>query len=175
MFRSSCGKLAGAALLLSVFSTATAQADYKIAYVDMQKALQGCDAGRSAQKQYEAEVKRSQSKIDEKKADYEKLQKSYSKQKDSLSEKARQDKEEELLTVEKELKRSFQDTQETLRRRNAQIVGELVEQLRKVVEQVGEDEGYTMILEKGAQSLLYADSKIDVTDEVVRRFNSSKR
>ena len=32
-----------------------------------------------------------------------------------------------------------------------------------------------MILEKGAQSLLYADSKIDVTDEVVRRFNSSKR
>ena len=54
-------------------------------------------------------------------------------------------------------------------------VGELVEQLRKVVDQVGQDEGYTLILEKGGPALLYADSKIDITEDVIKRFNESRK
>ena len=162
-------------LAYAMLAPSVALAEFRVAFVDMQKALQGSEAGKEAQKQYESEVKKSQGKIDEKKTEFEKLQKNYTKQKESLSEKARQDKEEELMGVEKELKRNFQDTQETLRRRNGQIVGELVEQLRKVVDQVGQDEGYTLILEKGGPALLYADSKIDITEDVIKRFNESRK
>ncbi len=150
----------------------TAQAEFRVAFVDMQRALQASEAGKEAQKKYDIEVKKSQSKIDEKKADFERLQKSYSKQKDSLNEKARGDREEELGSVEKELRRSFQDTKENLQRRNGQIVGELVNELRKVVEEVGQDEGYTLILEKGSPLLLYGDSKIEITEEVIKRFDA---
>lgn len=175
MLRSISGSIVAGALLVGGLLPQAANAEFKVAFVDMQRALQSSEAGRDAQKQYETEVKKSQGKIDEKKSEFERLQKNYTKQKESLSDKAKQDKEEELMGVEKELKRSFQDTQDTLRRRNAQIVGELVEQLRKVVDQLGQEEGYTLILEKGGPALLYADTKIDITDEVIRKFNEMKK
>lgn len=127
-------------------SVAHAAPELKVGYVDMQKALAATDAGKDAQKKYEAEVKKLQAKLDDKKGDFEKLQGSYQKQKDSLSDKAKTEKEEELLAHEKELKRTFQDSQETLRRKNAQLVGELLEKMRKIVDEFGKNEGYTVIL-----------------------------
>lgn len=166
------------ALMLGVAvmsSSANAAPELKVGYVDMQKALASTDAGKEAQKKYEAEVKKLQAKLDDKKGDFEKLQGSYQKQKDSLSEKARAEKEEELMSHEKELKRTFQDSQEMLRRKNAQLVGELLEKMRKVVDTFGKAEGYTLILERGGQGLLFADSSIDVTDSIVKRFNSEAK
>jgi len=163
--------LAASVLLCSSFAFA---ADFKVAYVDMQKALASSSAGKDAQKKYEAEVKKLQAKLDDKKGEFEKLKSAYEKQKESLNDKAKQEKEEDLLSREKELKRTFQDSQEKLRRTNSQLVGELVEKLRKVVEEVGQAGGYTLILERGGQSVLFADSKIDITDSVVEKFDRLK-
>ena len=155
--------------------TAAAAPDFKIGYVDIQRALAASSAGKEAQKKYEEEVKRLQGKLDIKKNEFEKLQQSYQKQKDSLNAKARSDKEEELLSQEKELKRTYQDSQEALRRKNGQLVGELVEKLKKIVDEFGKTEGYTVILEKGAQSVLYADTRVDVTDSIVRKFDDATK
>lgn len=155
-------------------SAAAAAPDFKVGYVDMQRALASSVAGKDAQKKYEAEVKKLQAKLDDKKGEFEKLKSSYEKQKDSLNDKAKQEKEEELMSREKELKRTFQDSQEKLRRTNSQLVGELVEKLRKVVEDVGQAGGYTLILEKGGQAVLFADAKVDITDSVVEKFDRLK-
>ena len=165
------------ALLAMISSTQVAIAvpDIKVGFVDLQKALAATDAGKDAQKKYEAEVKKLQGKLDEKKGDFEKLQGAYQKQKDSLSDKAKQEKEEELVSKEKELKRTFQDSQEMLRRKNAQLVGELVEKMRKVVDEYGRSQNFTMILERSGQGVLFADSSIDVTDQVVKKFNETTK
>lgn len=163
------------AAFLAVVSTASAATDMKVGYVDIQKALASSEAGKDAQKRYDAEVKKLQTKLDDKKNDFERLRQAYQKQKDSLNEKARGEKEEELLSREKELKRAFQDSQESLRRKNAQLVGELVEKLRKVVDDYGRDQGFTLILEKGGQTVLFADAKIDVTDDIVKKFDQGNR
>lgn len=160
---------------LMIFPAAARAADLKVGIVDIEKALSTSDLGKEAQKKYEVEVKKLQSKIDDKKGDYEKLQQAYGKQKNSLNDKARAEKEEELLSMEKELKRNFQDSQESLRRKNGQLVGELVEKLRKVVDEYGRSEHYTIILEKKGQTVLFADSSVEVTDEVVKLFNESTR
>ena len=162
------------ALVASTAPAFAAAPDMKVGYVDMQKALAASSAGKDAQKKYEAEVKKLQAKLDDKKGEFEKLRQAYQKQRDSLSEKAKQEKEEELLGREKELKRTFQDSQEALRRKNAQLVGELVERLKKVVDEYGRAQGFTLILEKGGQGLLFADAKIDVTDDVVQKFDSAQ-
>ena len=161
--------------MIFVSSTVAATPDMKVGFVDIQKALASSDAGKDAQKRYDAEVKKLQAKLDDKKSEFEKLRQAYTKQKDSLNEKARAEKEEELMSREKELKRAFQDSQDSLRRKNAQLVGELVEKLRKIVDEYGKDEGFTLILEKGGQTVLFADAKIDVTDDIVKKFDSSTR
>ena len=165
------------ALLVMITSAQVALAapEIKVGFVDLQKALASTDAGKEAQKKCEAEVKKLQGKLDEKKGDFEKLQGSYQKQKESLSDKARQEKEEELVSKEKDLKRNFQDAQEMLRRKNAQLVGELVEKMRKVVDEYGRSESFTMILERSGQGVLFADSSIDVTDSIVKKFNEGSK
>ena len=154
-----------------MFSSIAHAADLKIGYVDLQRAISESVAGKSAQSQYEVEVKKAQTEIDKKKADYEGQKASFSKQKESLNEKAQDKRQEEILSLERNLKRSFQDSQEDLRRKNAQIVSDLVKQLRTVVEQYGKDNGFSMIVEKGASSVLYADAKIDITQDILKKFD----
>lgn len=171
-------KLSILSVVIAVFvvapfaGTASAAPELRIAYVDLQKALAESKAGKKAQKSYEQEVKQAQAKIDKKKDEFEKLRASFQSQRDSLNKEALAEKEEKLLAMEKDIKRSFTDSQETLRRKNAQIVNELVKDVRKVVDEVGKAKNFTFILEKNAQAVLYTDSSLDITDEVVAKFNS---
>ena len=150
---------------------ALADSGMRVGYVDLQKALSASKAGQKAQKGYEIEVKKAQAAIDQKKEEFDQLRKSFDKQRESLNDKARQDKEEELLAMERDLKRSFKDSQDTLRRKNTVLVADLMKQMRTAVEFVGRDQNFTIILEKGSQAVLYADNKIDITDEVVSKFD----
>ncbi len=165
------------AILLTVFCSvpSASAADLKVGFVDMQKALASSKTGVAAQKQYETEVKEAQLKLDVKKSEYEKLQQEFSKKKDSLNDKARAQREEELISMEKELKRSFQDTQDVLRRRHSQLVGDLVKKIKVVVEEVGKAEGYTVIIEKNSPSILFTDGETDISEEVVEKFNKSAK
>ncbi|MCB0360950.1 MAG: OmpH family outer membrane protein [Bdellovibrionales bacterium] len=147
--------------------------DVRVAYVDVQKALAESVAGKKAQKDYEKEVLQAQKDIDVKKGDFESKKEQFTKQKDSLSQDARAKREEELLQMERDLKRKFQDSQEMLRRRNAQIVSELVKKIQDVVSEVGKEDGFTLIVERSGQSVLYADADIDITPKVVQRFDAS--
>lgn len=151
----------------------SAAPDMRVAYVDMQKAISASKAGQEAQKKYEVSLKKAQSGIDAKKVDFEKQRENFTKQKQSLNAKALSEKQEQLINLEKDLKRSFEDTQDELRRENARLVGDLVKRLRAVVDEVGRADGFTLILERSAQTVLYADSSIDITDKVVKKFDAS--
>ncbi|MBP9837845.1 MAG: OmpH family outer membrane protein [Proteobacteria bacterium] len=166
-------KKLSAACLITTFSLAlsASAADFKIGYVDVQKVLTSSTSGKAAQKDFDSERKKLQEKINTQKVDFEKSQESYKKQKDSLSDKARAEKEEQIINSEKELKRSLQDAEESLRRKNMQLVGSLVEKIRKLVEEYAKEENYTMVLEKNGQSIIYANTDLDITDEIVKKFD----
>jgi len=160
--------------ILLLAGSSSASPDLKVGYVDMQKALTSSRAGSDAQKKYEDEVKKSQAKIDVQKKEFEAQKAEFSKQRDSLSEKARADREEKLISMEKELRRTFQDAQDGLRRSNGELVGQLVKKLRGVVEKIGKQDGFTVILERGGQSVLYADNQNDLTERVIKEFDSAQ-
>ncbi len=162
------------ALVLSGFSfEARAEGPaLKIAYVDLQKALEMTKEGQKVQKQFKTEVDEEQKRIDKKKAEFEKLKEDIEKQKNTLNENALRDKEEELLVAERELKRSFQDSQERLRRKNASLVGELVQKMRVLVESLGQKEGYSYIMERNSPGIVYAEPSLDITEILVKKFDA---
>lgn len=168
-------------LLVAVFSSlvnltlyplsASANPNFKLGYVDLELALEQTEAGQRAQEQYREEVESAKKEIDAKRSELESLQEEFNKQKESLKREIRVSKEEKLIAMEKDLKRSLQDVQDSLRRSNARLVGELLAKMRNIVSQYGEENGFTLIVEKGSQSVLYADKTIDVTDSVVALFD----
>ncbi|MCB0325510.1 MAG: OmpH family outer membrane protein, partial [Bdellovibrionales bacterium] len=113
--------------------------------------------------------------IDKKKDEFEKLRSAFDKQQGSLNEDALVQKQEELLQKERDIKRSFKDSQDALRRKNALMVQDLLKEMRRAVAAIGKEEGFTVILEKGSQAVLYADNSIDITDEVVKRFDNQTK
>lgn len=147
-------------------------ADINIAIVDIERVLSESTPGKSAQKKYETEVGQAKKEIDSKRSQYEKLQESINNQKGSLSDSALLEKQEKLISLEKDIKRSFGDIQESLRRKNAQMVSELVKELKVVIQNLGKEKGFSIILEKGGQSVLYTDDSVDITEEVIKKFNS---
>ncbi|HQH26095.1 MAG TPA: OmpH family outer membrane protein [Oligoflexia bacterium] len=172
------GLLAAAAVIfislpaLVFVAPAWAAPEVRIGVVDMQRVLASSKEGVKAQKSYETEVKKAQEEVDKKKSEYETLKKSFDKQRDSLNDSARTQKEEELISMEKEVTRSFQDAKEQLRRKNMTIVSDLVKTIRKVVEKIGENDGYTLVLEKSAQGVLFAAESTDITEKVIEQYNS---
>ena len=165
------GVVCSAITVTGFFSNVASAADLKVAYVDLQQALEKSKAGAEARKDYEKEVKASQSTLDKKKEAFAKKRKAFENQRESLSEEALSSKKEELIELEKDLKRSFQDIEAKLRRKNGQIVSELVKEIREVVSEVGKAKGFTVILEKRSDAVLYADGSLDITDAVVEAFD----
>lgn len=162
-------------ILSLVFLPLNALAEFKIAVVDLQQALAESSAGKKAQEEYQKDVSDAQNKIDSKKKEFERKRELLKSQKESLNEKALVAKGEELLSAERDLQRSFRDSQEMLRRKNATIVGQLMKQIKVVIDNIGKEQELSLILEKGSQALLFSEGAKDITEEVVKKFNESNK
>lgn len=161
-------------VVLFYSSLAFAESDLRLAVVDLQQALAESNAGKKAQEEYKRDVLEAQKNIDVKKKEFEKKREDLKSQKDSLNEKALLAKSEELMSVERDLQRSFKDSQDMLQRKNATIVNELVKNIREVIDSIGKEQKLSLILEKGSQALLFSAGAKDITSEVVEKFNARR-
>jgi outer membrane protein len=58
-----------------------------------------------------------------------------------------------------------------LQEMNKRLMGDLVKDSQKIIAEIGKSGGYLAIINKSA--VLYSPSTIDITDEVVKRYNAS--
>jgi outer membrane protein len=146
-------------------------ADSKIGFVDLQKALNFSIAGKTAKETISQKVKDYEGSIEGKKAELKKLKDELEKQAVLLSEQARAEKERDYQQKLKDFQRFTKDIQEELQRSDADYTRQILEKVLKVIGDMGEKQGYTVILEKSESSLLYADEKIDLTEAVIKAFD----
>jgi outer membrane protein len=72
------------------------------------------------------------------------------------------------------LKRFEDDAQRDLNAARQRTLGGLEQQIMPIINMVGEEQGFTLIFNKFQSGLVYADQTIDITDEVIRRFNTAQ-
>ncbi|NIQ10157.1 MAG: OmpH family outer membrane protein [Gammaproteobacteria bacterium] len=154
-----------------VAAPAMAQAQ-KIAYVDLQKALNLSSAGKEAKEKIKAKVQEYDADVQQRQEELKKLKDDLEKQAMLLSEDARNAKERDYQQKVKEYQRFTKDIQETLQQMDADFTRKILEDLLKVAQDFGKSEGYSMILEKTESSIVYADESIDITDDVIKEFDT---
>jgi outer membrane protein len=149
----------------------------KFGAIDVQKILNESESGKKAKSDLESLIKSKQSTIDEKGKAIEKLKADIEKQASVLSADARKTKEDELEDeLEKsirEYQRIVQDSQSEIKKKEAELTDVILKDTRELIEKTGEEEGYTLIIEKGM--VLYSSKGIDITDTVLKRYNESKQ
>lgn len=165
--------VAGIAALCMV-STSVFAADVKLGYIDMQRALNGSEAGKEAKEQLAARVKKYQDEINVKQDDLKKLKDELEKQGMLLSESARASKEKDYQNKLKDFQRFTKDAQDELQGKDEEFTRKILEGMEKVIQEYGRKNGYTFIFVKN-ESMLFVDDKSDLTEEVLKLFNANRK
>ena len=150
-------------------------ADIKIGWVDMQKAAMECNAGKEAQKTLTEEAEKIQRLANEKGKELQQMKESLEKQVLMLDPKVRAAREKELQTKLRDFQRWGEDVQKELDQKRIEMERNISSGLVKVAQEIGAKEGYTVILEKNENIVLFASKSTDVTDLVIKACDAQKK
>ena len=163
-------------LLAVALSTATAfgaeSATLKIAYVDLQKALQQVDAGKTAKAQLEKDVAAKRTELEKAQAALQAEAEQFEKKAAILNDSAKAAKQQELQKKFMEFQKSASESQANLQTRERELTKPLIEELRSIIEGIGKEKGYQLIVEKNEGAVLYAETGSDLTESVIEKFNA---
>jgi outer membrane protein len=160
-------------LMLLTGSHAYAE-NIKIGAVDLLRALNESDAGKKAKTDLEFLIKTKQTSLDEKGKNIEKLKSDFEKQASVLSADARRSKEEELEKMIRDYQRQMSDSQNEVKKKEGDLTGDILRELREIIQQMGNEEGYSLILEGGDGQILFAKKELDLTESVIKKYNQLK-
>lgn len=158
------------ALFMLVFSgSAFAQ---KIGYVDLQAALNKVEDGKKAKARLKRDFAKKQKKLDAKQKAVKKKKEALEAQAMMLSDDAKQKKAMELQKEMYELQQLYLQLQGDLSKAEAKATQKIFKKMGKILQKIGKEKGYDLILEKTESSVLYAKDGMNITAELVKRYNS---
>src|SRR5262245_34144772 len=152
---------------------ARAGGEMRVAVVDMQRALNECDAGKKAKDQVKAKFERSQESLKKQREDLDRMKEDYDRRALVLKEEERRNLEKDLEGRTLEFRRKYEDFQRDLKRTDAELTSSIVEELYGIVRDYGQRNNYSLVLEASSGALLYNDKAVDITDEIVKLHNAS--
>lgn len=157
------------ALSLSVGAHA---AELKIGTVNFQKALNEVEQGKKAKAALKAEFDAKQKKLQVQEDELKKMQAEFEKQKAVLSQDALVAKQKTFQEKYAELQKNFSGYRDELMGRESKMTSQILQNLKSVVADLGQKGGFSLVMESSADTVLYVQSKEDLTDSVIKAYNS---
>ncbi len=145
---------------------------FRVAYVDLQKALQTVEAGRNAKSSLEKEVQSKKAEIEKAQAALQKEAEEFEKKVAILNDSAKAAKQAELQKKFVDLQKNAAESQMNLQGKERELTKPIIDALRSVIEALGKERNYQLVLERNEGAVLFAQGGEDVTDTVIERFNS---
>lgn len=149
---------------------AHARAETKVGYVDLQRALNNVDEGKAAKESLKREFDQKQKLLDEKKAEFDRLRQDFEKQQAIMSDDARKQKQGELERKGMDLQATFVQLQKELSEREREATRGIFDKMHALVREIAAQDGVNVVV--SAEALIYADPSLDLTDELVRKYNA---
>jgi outer membrane protein len=149
--------------------------EIRIGYVDLQRALNECDAGKKAKEEFKRQVDRLQGDLEKQKQQLESLKEQLEKKALVMKEEERRNLENDYRKRLRDFERSYKDSQGELQMKDNELTGDILRELQKVIQAYGQREGYTLILENSSATVLYSSQDADLTDRVIEQFNRDYR
>ena len=157
---------------LGLFSAPARAQDLKIGYVDMQRAINETSEGQGAKKKLKSMFDTKQKELDEQQTELKKLKEDLDKQRTLLKQDVVQQREKDLQEKFVKLQATYVRLQKELSEREAAMMKDIIAKMQGVISQIAQQENFTLVLEKTESSILWAKPSLDLTNEVIRRYNS---
>lgn len=157
---------------LTLVGAAAHAAEFKAAYVDIQRAVQEVDEGKAAKA-------RLQSMADSKQKAFEKEQNAikaeldaYQKQKPTMDDKVAAAKEMELQKKMIDFQQRAEKLRLELAESERKELGTIFPKLENLLGQIAQREGLTMVFDRSSSGLAWAPTSLDLTNELIRMYNN---
>ena len=168
-----------AAVVGAAVTTAMAQAPApaasaamsRIAYVDVQRVLARSAAGVAAREQLEREKATMQREMDAKRVELEKLREEIEKKGPLMTADARRDKQDQFERKRRDAARLADDFQKELEKKEQGLLQKVLQDVSGVVERVGKQRGFALIVERRGATVLYGAAEADLTEEIIRVYD----
>lgn len=148
-------------------------ASSKVGFIDMQKAISSTKSFQKEMVKYQKDYKDEQKKINARETKIKEAKEELEKQGFVLSPELKAKKETKWREDFKNFKRYVQDQNEMFQRKRDEIGRKILVKMMDVIKQVGKEKKFSVILEK--KSVLYSDTSIDLTNAVVKKFDSTSK
>ncbi len=150
-----------------------ASAEFKVGFVDKQRAVFSSTEGKEADKSMTALQKEKKAEMEPQSVRCRKMSEELEAQRFVLSEEAASERLIDFRRCERELERSLQAAQEEFavqqRKRYTPILKKFDQSLRTL----GKDDGFDLILDRSSPGVLYFQDGLDVTDQIIKKMNGS--
>lgn len=143
----------------------------RIAFIDVQRVLARSAAGVAAREQLERDKATMQKEMDGKRIELEKLRDELEKKGALLTADVRREKQELFERKRRDAARLADDFQKELERKESTLLQKVLQDVSGIIEKLGKDRGYYLIVEKRGAGVIYASADADLTDEVIRAYD----
>ena len=162
--------------LLAVLVGATGADDepLRIAVVDVNQALNSTDEGKAAREELARKQREAEARVQPRIERFKELQEELKSKKFVLSEDALYQRQLDLLELKNEIESDMKELEGKFKVDEERIVGPLRKKMVEVVQGIGREQGFTLIVERASPGLLYSREALDITDAVIEQFNQKK-
>ncbi|MCX7965959.1 MAG: OmpH family outer membrane protein [Syntrophorhabdaceae bacterium] len=160
------------AILTIIFTSGIVVAQQvSIAYVDIGKVIMESDKGKQAKKTMDDEIAKIRKELSNKQKELQELKDSIDKQGAALKPEAREEKQKLYNKKLKDYQNLENEYQGDMQQKIAEFEQNLVNEIMEVIKKIGEQDKYTIILQRHPAIILYATPGIDITNKVIEAYN----
>jgi outer membrane protein len=141
----------------------------KIGVVEFKRLFENSEAGKEIKQQITEQGKQMESALKTKGAEIEELKKRLERESLVMSKEMREEKEREFRIKVNDIKTLQKKYEAQLQGIQKKLMDGLQAETLEVINEIGKSGGYLMIMDK--RGVLYAPSTVDITDEVIKKFN----
>jgi outer membrane protein len=165
--------LFSALVVFCFFSGIASAADsIKIGYVDMQKLIDKSDETKKVRSTLESLKASKEKELEKMVTTAKKLEEDLKKQINILSDDAKKTKVDELEKMDRDIRRFVSDSEAELTKKQREMENSILTELVDIIKKLGQEGDYTLILP--ATVILYSNKGIDITDNVMKKYNETK-
>jgi outer membrane protein len=173
-FRTACATLAVLTLTLGATANAHAQsgAQFKIAFVNIGVLLDNAPGKTQAESTYARETRTYGDQLKRMSDSLNTMFAAYQKQEATLTAVQKETKQKALRDLQEQLQTKNQQLQQQAAQRQNELMAPIMEQVKKVLDDIRTEDGYAMIITGDPNLILSYDKNLDITDRVVARLKT---
>jgi Skp family chaperone for outer membrane proteins len=146
----------------------------QIAVIDSQRAIEGSISGQKAVAQLQTKRETIKNKLSQIDNQLFSLQSRLKTQELTLSLDAKQKLLFELESLKTQRIRDEEDYTKEYQQLQFSLINKIKSEMMPIITGLAQEKGYSLVFDLSAGSIVYAHSNFDITDEVIRRYNTSQ-